>query len=134
MISTTFTLNSSPELNEHTAAPGCSRYTALLRRAGPFNLVGGKVKGTQVSCLYNESGDTVKGLQVSGLVNVAKKVVKGMQIASLVNVAASVQGVQIGLINITGSREGSSIGLINISKGRKTRVGFVLRLPRKERI
>jgi hypothetical protein len=110
------------------------RHITGVQVAGLFNLVGGKVKGTQVSCLYNESGDTVKGLQVSGLVNVAKKVVKGMQIASLVNVAASVHGMQIGLINITRSREGSSIGLINISKGHKTRVGFVLRLPRKERL
>jgi hypothetical protein len=110
------------------------RHMRGVQVAGLFNLVGGKVKGTQVSCLYNESGDTVKGVQISGLVNVAKKVVKGMQIASLVNAAASVHGVQIGLINITGSREGSSIGLINISKGRKTRVGFVLRLPRKERV
>lgn len=109
------------------------RHVSGVQVAGLFNIVGGKVRGTQIASLYNESGDTTRGVQVSGLVNVARGLVKGIQIASLVNKAARVQGVQIGLINITGSQEGSSIGLINISKGKRTRVGFILRMPRRQK-
>lgn len=109
------------------------RHVRGVQIAGLFNIVGGKIKGTQISGLYNESGDTTRGLQISGLINVARGVVKGIQIAGLVNKASRVQGVQIGLINITGSQEGSSIGLINISKGLRTRVGFILRMPRKQK-
>ena len=109
------------------------RHVRGIQVAGLFNLVGGKVKGTQIASLYNESGDTTRGIQISGLVNVARGIVQGIQIASVVNKAARVQGVQIGLINITGSTEGTSIGFINISKGRRTRVGFILRMPRKQK-
>lgn len=101
--------------------------------AGAVNLVGGKMDGVQVSSLYNEVNDTVKGTQIAGLANVAKNEVKGIQIASLYNKAKNIKGLQIGLVNVTNGTDGTSVGLINISKGKraKHRVGFLLRVPRK---
>ena len=103
--------------------------------AGLFNLVGGNLNGIQVASIYNEVADTVHGTQVSGLVNKASEV-KGIQVASLYNKAKSISGLQIGLINVTEGLQGTSIGLINISKGKRSKykVGFILRLPRSQRI
>ena len=49
------------------------------------------------------------------------------------NKAKNIKGLQIGLVNVTNGTDGTSVGLINISKGKraKHRVGFLLRVPRK---
>ncbi len=101
--------------------------------AGAVNLVGGKMDGVQISSLYNEVNDTIRGTQIAGLANVAKKEVKGIQIASLYNKAKNIKGLQIGFVNVTDGTDGTSVGFINISKGKraKHRVGFILRVPRK---
>lgn len=102
-----------------------------IQVAGLANRVHKRVKGLQMASLVNMVG-TMDGLQLSGLINLVRNEVNGTQLAGLYNHAGEVHGVQIGFINHTSSYKGTSVGFLNISKSKKgkTRVGFLVRVPR----
>lgn len=78
------------------------------------NLVGGPVRGVQLSALFNH-GRTVEGAQVA-LLNRAQGSMHGLQMGAL-NFAGSLsQGLQLSGANIAGDLEGLQIGIVNVGK------------------
>ncbi len=66
-------------------------------QAGVINTTEGRVRGWQLSFLFNESSSLIGG-QISGIFNRSRRV-RGLQIASLVNEADDLRGIQIGALN-----------------------------------
>jgi CarboxypepD_reg-like domain len=106
-----------------------------LQAAGLSNIVKSNFSGVQVSCLVSSVKKDGQGLQVAGIFNNVFNRWKGVQVG-LINRVGLIKGLQIGLINVAKSNSGFSLGLINISKGKrnKNRIGFLLRVPRKNNI